>query len=70
MVPIDVKKMSYEELQELKELVEEEFNTRSREQLIENFKSAWRALEDFGLSIRTDSDNEILDVNDIYYVDW
>ncbi len=70
MVPIDVKKMSYEELQDLKELIDEEVNTRSKEQLIENFKSAWRALEDFGLSIRTDSDNEILDVNDIYYVDW
>lgn len=70
MVPIDVKKMSYEELQELKELVEEEFNTRSREQLIENFKSAWRALEDFGIGIRIDGDKETLDLDDIYYVDW
>lgn len=70
MVPIDVKKMSYEELVDLKELVDEEVNTRSREQLIENFKNAWRALEDFGLSIRTDSENEILDLDDIYYADW
>ena len=70
MVPIDVKKMSYEELQTLKELVDEEVNIRSREQLIENFESAWRALEDFGIGIRIDGGHETLDLDDIYYADW
>lgn len=70
MIPIDVKKMSYEELCTLKELIDEEVNKQEKERLIENFKSAWHALEDFGISIRTDSDNEILDLDDIYYADW
>ena len=73
MIPIDVKKMSYEELCTFKESVSKELELRRKEELnklIDNFKDAWRALEKFGIDIRLDDGNvnDILNLEDIYYM--
>lgn len=73
MIPIDVKKMSYEELGTLKEAIFNELELRQKEELnkrINNFKDAWRALEEIGIDIRLDDGNvnDILNLEDIYYM--
>lgn len=78
MIPIDVKKMSYEELGTLKEAIFNELELRQKEELnkrINNFKDAWRALEEIGIDIRLidirlddGNVNDILNLEDIYYM--
>ena len=64
----DLKSMDCKELNSLKEAISKELDLRRKEELnklIDNFKNAWRALEEYGIYIKRD--DEYLDLGDIYY---
>lgn len=58
-----------EELKELRDSIETEiFNRRQKKkkELIEAFKKAWKDIEDTGLEICVDCDDEVIHFDDIY----
>lgn len=68
MIPIDVKKMSEEELNIFKESISKELELRRKEKinkLINNFEDAWDALKKFGIEVKYEYDT--ITPEDIFY---